>query len=137
MHQTFTTEFRKAITWKSIRYSLTFVFSLGFWGYSGIRSAQAIVFSDFTDYLGNGITGFLTAANAPAPVITLVKAAMGIIPWLVLSLAGGVILWQAYEGYKEYERENFSGITKPITNILVIIILLYLADRVTSSLVKV
>jgi hypothetical protein len=122
--------------WKAIRYPLTFLLSLGFWAYSGIRSAQAAVFSDFTAYLSNSITGFLTAANAPSSVVTLVQAAMGLVPWIVLAIAGGIITWEAIEGYREFKREEYSGMVKPIATILLLVILLYFADRITSALVK-
>ncbi len=125
---------RKPISWTKIRYLLIAVTSAAFWSYADARPAQAIVFSTFTTYLNTTINAFLTAAGATV-VAPLVTAALGIIPWLVIVLAGSVIIWQAYEGYKEYERENFSGIAKPVANILIIVVLLYLADKITATLV--
>jgi hypothetical protein len=123
------------VTWQVIRIFLVTIMTSALLGYSDAKPAQALVFSAFTTYLSTSITAFLTAAGATT-ITPLVTAALGIIPWLVIVLSGSIITWQAYEGYKEYDRENFSGIAKPVANILIILVLLFMADKITATLVS-
>jgi hypothetical protein len=47
-------------------------------------------------------------------------------------MVGGIVIWQAYLGYQEYDRENFSGIVKPMLNIIVLVILVIATDRIIN-----
>lgn len=125
---------RKAVSWKSIRYFLTGAISAAFWAYSSAAPAHAIVFEKFTTYLITSIGAFLAVSGAGA-VLPLVTAALTILPWLIIVLAGSIIIWQSYVGYQEYQRENYSGISKPIANIMVTLILVFLTDALSGLLV--
>jgi hypothetical protein len=124
---------RRPISWKSIRYFLTGAISAAFWIYSSAAPSHA-VYERFTLYLVTSISVFLTAAGATA-VIPIVTTALNILPWLVIVLAGSIIIWQAYVGYQEYQRENYSGISKPVANIMVTIILVFLTDALSALLI--
>lgn len=97
------------------------------------KPAEA-VYERFTTYIQGSLTTFLGAVGggAVAPIAT---SAIGLLPWLVIVLAGGIIIWQAYAGYQEWQRENYSGISKPVANILVTIILVFLTDALSALLV--
>jgi hypothetical protein len=126
---------RKVVSWKTIRYTLIGCLSAAFWSYSAARPAQALVFKAFSDYLAITIGAFMQQANAGA-LVQVVTSALGILPWLVIVLAGSIIIWQSYAGYQEYQRENYSGIAKPVANILVTLILIFLTDKITEILVQ-
>jgi hypothetical protein len=126
---------RKAISWKSIKYFLTGAISAVLWAYSSAAPSHAIVFEQFTQVLDQRIGTFLQSVNATA-VQPIVTSGLTILPWLIIVLAGSIIIWQSYIGYQEYQRENYSGISKPIANIMVVLILVFMTDRLSALLVQ-
>jgi hypothetical protein len=119
---------------KKLKYSLALLLSMALVIKADARPAEAVVFERFSAYLIESIGTFLTAAGATAvqPVVT---AALTLLPWLIIVLAGSIIIWQSYLGYQEYQRENYSGISKPIANIMVVLILVFLTDQLSALLV--
>jgi fatty acid desaturase len=123
------------VTWKQIRYILIGFNSFLFWGWAASsRSDAAIPFQDLANAASAQVLLF-TGSLGPSAPLGIVGAIVGFvrfIPWIVITLIGSVVIWQTYEGYKEYERENLSGAVKPAMNIIVLLVFVFLADRVTS-----
>lgn len=124
---------RKKIPWYKFRLmSICYNTSI-FWAVAGRQRADAAgpPFSQLFTAINNGIQPFMSALNVGG-LGTLIAGFFTFIPWLILALLGALAGWQVYEAYKEYERENLSGAVKPLLNIVVLILLVMLADRVTT-----
>ncbi|AFY97212.1 hypothetical protein [Chamaesiphon minutus] len=125
---------RKKISWKQIRYVLISFFTSIAWGWNLAPKADAApIYDAFVTYSTTKITTIMAGFPVAGPLFTLLFTAIAnLIPWAVLMMVGGIVIWQAYLGYQEYDRENFSGIVKPLLNIIVLIILVIATDRIVT-----
>jgi hypothetical protein len=106
------------------------------------HSAEAApLYDKFTTYVQNGACSFLAAVStgaggtATTTIGPLVKSFLGLIPWAVILLVGAVVAWQAYEGYRAYDREDVSGAGQAILKVLVILFLTVMSSAVTDFFV--
>ncbi len=125
---------RRKVSWYRVRLGLIGLLSSLLWGWGTSERANAagIPFQTGFTAIGTQLTTFITAIQGPAALGTTINALCVVIPWMLLMLISAIIVWQVYEGYKEYDRENISGVVKPALNILVVLILLFLSDRAVT-----
>jgi hypothetical protein len=125
---------RKKIPWKYIQYALITCFSSIVWGWNlAPRADAAPIYDAFVTVSTTKIATIMAGFPVAGPLFTtLFTAIVNLIPWAVLLIVGGICMWQAYLGYQEYDRENYSGITKPMLNIIVLIILVIVTDRIVT-----
>jgi hypothetical protein len=125
---------RKKILWKYIQYALIACFSSIVWGWNlAPRADAAPIYDAFVTVSTTKIATIMAGFPVAGPLFTtLFTAIVNLIPWAVLLIVGGICMWQAYLGYQEYDRENYSGITKPMLNIIVLIILVIVTDRIVT-----
>ncbi|WP_373547077.1 hypothetical protein [Chamaesiphon sp.] len=125
---------RSKISWKQVRYVLIGFFTAIIWGGNLAPKANAApIYDAFVTYSTTKITAIMAGFPVAGPLFTtLFTAIANLIPWAVLLIVGGVAIWQAYLGYQEYDRENFSGIVKPMLNIIVLVILVITTDRIVT-----
>jgi hypothetical protein len=123
---------RKHIFWISVACNF-----LAFWLLGDFdRAADAApLFDNFTKYIQAQSDAALTATNASEEIKTVVKTFLGVIPWAVILVIGGVCSWQAYAGYQLYEREDMSGLGKCALNIVVLLILTVASSAITDFVV--
>jgi fatty acid desaturase len=129
---------RNKTSWKQIRYVLIAVFTSIAWGWNLAPKANAApIYDAFVDYSTTKITAIMAGFPVAGPLFTVLFTAFAnLIPWAVLMMVGGIVVWQAYLGYQEYDRENFSGIVKPMLNIIVLVILVIATDRIVTFMFK-
>ena len=97
------------------------------------KNWNAPIYDAFVTVSTTKITTIMAGFPAAGPLFTtLFTAIVNLIPWAVLLMVGGIVIWQAYLGYQEYDRENFSGIVKPMLNIIVLVILVIATDRIIN-----
>jgi hypothetical protein len=127
-------KYRKKVSWKQIRYALIACFSAIAWGWNLAPKADAApIYDAFVTVSTTKITTIMAGFPVAGPLFTtLFTAIVNLIPWAVLLMVGGIVIWQAYLGYQEYDRENFSGIVKPMLNIIVLVILVIATDRIIN-----
>ncbi len=125
---------RNKISWKYIQYALISCFSLIIWGWKLAPKADAApIYDAFVTVSTTKIATIMAGFPVAGPLFTtLFTAIVNLIPWAVLLMVGGICIWQAYLGYQEYDRENFSGIVKPMLNIIVLVILVITTDRIVT-----
>jgi hypothetical protein len=125
---------RNKISWKYIQYALISGFTPIVWGWNLAPKADAAPLYDaFVTVSTTKIATIMAGFPVAGPLFTtLFTAIVNLIPWAVLLMVGGIVIWQAYLGYQEYDRENFSGIVKPMLNIIVIVILVIATDRIVN-----
>jgi hypothetical protein len=132
-HTTSISKPRNKISWKYIQYALISGFTPIIWGWNLAPKADAApIYDAFVTASTAKIATIMAGFPAGALFTDLFTAIVNLIPWAVLLMVGGLVIWQAYLGYQEYDRENFSGIVKPLLNIIVLIILVIATDRVTT-----
>jgi hypothetical protein len=133
-HATSLSKPRKNVSWKQIRYILIGWMSSIIWGWNLAPQADAApIYDAFVTVSTTKIATIMAGFPVAGPLFTnLFTAIVNLIPWAVLLIVGGIVIWQAYLGYQEYERENFSGIVKPMLNIIVIVILVITSDRIVT-----
>jgi hypothetical protein len=95
------------------------------------KSAQAILFSSFTKFIGGTVKDFLGKVGASA-IGDSIDGLLSLVPWVVIVVLCGYVSWQALEGYKEYEQQNYSGVATAATKVVVLISLAAIADKVTA-----
>jgi hypothetical protein len=125
---------RNKISWKQVRYVLIGFFSSIMWGWNLAPKADAApIYDAFVTESTAKITLIMAGFPVAGPLFTtLFTAIVNLIPWAVLLMVGGIVIWQGYLGYQEYDRENFSGIVKPMLNIIVLVILVITSDRIIN-----
>jgi hypothetical protein len=125
---------RNKVSWKYIQYALISCFSPIIWGWNLAPKANAApIYDAFVTVSTTKITTIMAGFPVAGPLFTtLFTAIVNLIPWAVLLMVGGIVIWQAYLGYQEYDRENFSGIVKPMLNIIVLVILVIATDRIIN-----
>jgi hypothetical protein len=125
---------RSKTSWKQIRYVLIAFFSALVWGWNLAPKADAApIYDAFVTASTTKIATIMAGFPVAGPLFTtLFTAIVNLIPWAVLLMVGGIVIWQAYLGYQEYDRENFSGIVKPMLNIIVLVILVITTDRIIN-----
>jgi hypothetical protein len=125
---------RKKISWRYIQYALIACFSSIAWGWNlAPRADAAPIYDAFVTVSTTKIATIMAGFPVAGPLFTtLFTAIVNLIPWSVLLIVGGIAIWQAYLGYQEYDRENFSGVVKPMLNIIVLVILVIATDRIVT-----
>ena len=125
---------RNKTSWKQIRYVLIVFFTSIAWGWNLAPKADAApIYDAFVTVSTTKIATIMAGFPVAGPLFTtLFTAIVNLIPWAVLLMVGGIVIWQAYLGYQEYDRENFSGIVKPMLNIIVLVILVIATDRIIN-----
>jgi hypothetical protein len=124
----------KKISWKQIQLFLVSCLAAITWGWNLAPKADAApIYDAFVTVSTTKIATIMAGFPVAGPLFTtLFTAIVNLIPWAVLLIVGGIAIWQAYLGYQEYDRENFSGIVKPMLNIIVLVILLIATDRIIT-----
>jgi hypothetical protein len=123
----------KKISWNQVRYFLVSCFAAITWGGNlAPRADAAPIYNAFVTASMASLASITAAFPAAALLTPILTAFINLIPWAVLLIVGGIVIWQAYLGYQEYDRENFSGIVKPVLNIIVLLMLVVATDRIVT-----
>lgn len=117
----------------TLRAATIFLTSVALWSKADARPANAILFEGYSTFLKTGMATFLNAVGAGG-LTGVVDAALGLIPWLIIAFLGAVIAWQAWDGIKKFQQQNYTGILEPMGVILVAMILGYLADALSAAI---
>lgn len=130
----------KKIRWHHIQYSLIGALSSAMWGWASAEPAQAFFFSKFSTAGALAMNNFASTVSGGngttvQTVFTMLAALITFVPWIVLISCGGIVIWQAYEGYQEYQRENTAGVTAAAMKVTVLFILVAIADMISAALV--
>lgn len=118
------------------RSSLTLCTASGIYAYTELfssRPASALLFSDFSAYAGSKVGSFLNSVGASGLAVPI-EGLIGLIPWVAVVVVCGIIAWGAIDGYKEYQQQNFAGLTEAALRSIVAVVLIMIADKATSFL---